>query len=81
MGPSAWPRPPGGAWRISTSAPARSTPWSAPARSKRSDAVLPGQRHRPERLVTQGMYVQAGMPLLEVADLSTVWVDAGYLSV
>jgi Cu(I)/Ag(I) efflux system membrane fusion protein/cobalt-zinc-cadmium efflux system membrane fusion protein len=29
-----------------------------------------------KRLVTQGMYVQAGMPLLEVADLSTVWVDA-----
>jgi RND family efflux transporter MFP subunit len=29
-----------------------------------------------KRLVTQGMYVQAGMPLMEVADLSTVWVDA-----
>ncbi|MDO9071113.1 MAG: efflux RND transporter periplasmic adaptor subunit [Deltaproteobacteria bacterium] len=29
-----------------------------------------------KRMVTQGMYVQAGMPLLEVADLSTVWVDA-----
>jgi RND family efflux transporter MFP subunit len=29
-----------------------------------------------KRLVTQGMYVQAGMPLLEVADLATVWVDA-----
>jgi Cu(I)/Ag(I) efflux system membrane fusion protein/cobalt-zinc-cadmium efflux system membrane fusion protein len=29
-----------------------------------------------KRLVTQGMYVQAGMPLLEVADLSTIWVDA-----
>jgi Cu(I)/Ag(I) efflux system membrane fusion protein/cobalt-zinc-cadmium efflux system membrane fusion protein len=29
-----------------------------------------------KRLVTQGMYVQAGMPLLEVADLTTVWVDA-----
>ena len=29
-----------------------------------------------KRLVTQGMYVQAGMPLLEVVDLSTVWVDA-----
>jgi len=27
-------------------------------------------------MVTQGMYVKAGMPLLEVADLSTVWVDA-----
>ena len=27
-------------------------------------------------MVTQGMYVQAGMPLLEVADLSTIWVDA-----
>jgi RND family efflux transporter MFP subunit len=27
-------------------------------------------------MVTQGMYVQAGMPLLEVADLATVWVDA-----
>lgn len=29
-----------------------------------------------KRMVTQGMYVTAGMPLLEVADLSTVWVDA-----
>lgn len=29
-----------------------------------------------KRMVTQGMYVQAGMPLLEVADLSTIWVDA-----
>jgi len=29
-----------------------------------------------KRMVTQGMYVQAGMPLLEVVDLSTVWVDA-----
>ncbi len=29
-----------------------------------------------KRMVTQGMYIQAGMPLLEVADLSTVWVDA-----
>jgi membrane fusion protein, copper/silver efflux system len=29
-----------------------------------------------KRMATQGMYVQAGMPLLEVADLSTVWVDA-----
>jgi RND family efflux transporter MFP subunit len=29
-----------------------------------------------KRLVTQGMYVKAGMPLLEVADLTTIWVDA-----
>ena len=29
-----------------------------------------------KRMVTQGTYIQAGMPLLEVADLSTVWVDA-----
>jgi Cu(I)/Ag(I) efflux system membrane fusion protein/cobalt-zinc-cadmium efflux system membrane fusion protein len=29
-----------------------------------------------KRLVTQGQMVQAGMPLLEVADLSTVWVEA-----
>ena len=29
-----------------------------------------------KRMVTQGMYVTAGTPLLEVADLSTVWVDA-----
>jgi RND family efflux transporter MFP subunit len=29
-----------------------------------------------KRMATQGMYVKAGMPLLEVADLSTVWVDA-----
>jgi RND family efflux transporter MFP subunit len=28
-----------------------------------------------KRLVTQGAYVQAGMPLLEVADLSIIWVD------
>jgi RND family efflux transporter MFP subunit len=28
-----------------------------------------------KRTVTQGMYVPAGMTLLEVADLSTVWVD------
>ena len=29
-----------------------------------------------KRMVAQGTYVQAGMPLLEVADLSTIWVDA-----
>ena len=29
-----------------------------------------------KRMVTQGQYVQAGMPLLEVADLSTVCVEA-----
>jgi RND family efflux transporter MFP subunit len=29
-----------------------------------------------KRMVTKGMYVQMNMPLLEVADLSTVWVDA-----
>jgi RND family efflux transporter MFP subunit len=29
-----------------------------------------------KRMVTQGMYVKMGMPLLEVADLSTIWVDA-----
>jgi Cu(I)/Ag(I) efflux system membrane fusion protein/cobalt-zinc-cadmium efflux system membrane fusion protein len=29
-----------------------------------------------KRLVTQGQMVQPGMPLLEVADLSTVWVEA-----
>jgi Cu(I)/Ag(I) efflux system membrane fusion protein/cobalt-zinc-cadmium efflux system membrane fusion protein len=29
-----------------------------------------------KRMVTQGTYVNAGMPLLEVADLSTIWVDA-----
>ena len=29
-----------------------------------------------KRMVTQGMYVQMGMSLLEVADLSTIWVDA-----
>jgi len=29
-----------------------------------------------KRMITQGMYVQAGMPLIEVADLSTIWVDA-----
>jgi RND family efflux transporter MFP subunit len=29
-----------------------------------------------KRMVTQGMFVKAGMPLLEVADLSTIWVDA-----
>lgn len=29
-----------------------------------------------KRLVTEGQMVQAGMPLLEVADLSTVWVEA-----
>jgi Cu(I)/Ag(I) efflux system membrane fusion protein/cobalt-zinc-cadmium efflux system membrane fusion protein len=29
-----------------------------------------------KRMVTQGQMVQAGMPLLEVADLSTVWVEA-----
>jgi RND family efflux transporter MFP subunit len=28
-----------------------------------------------KRMVTQGMYVKSGMPLLEVADLSTIWVD------
>jgi RND family efflux transporter MFP subunit len=29
-----------------------------------------------KRMVTQGMFVKAGMPALEVADLSTIWVDA-----
>ena len=29
-----------------------------------------------KRMVTEGQMVQAGMPLLEVADLSTIWVEA-----
>ena len=29
-----------------------------------------------KRMITRGMYVQMNMPVLEVADLSTVWVDA-----
>jgi RND family efflux transporter MFP subunit len=29
-----------------------------------------------QRMGTEGMYVKAGMPLLEVADLSKVWVEA-----
>ncbi|MFZ5450130.1 MAG: efflux RND transporter periplasmic adaptor subunit [Thermodesulfobacteriota bacterium] len=29
-----------------------------------------------KRMATQGMYVKAGLPALEVADLSTIWVDA-----
>jgi len=29
-----------------------------------------------KRMVTQGMYIQSGMPLMELADLTTVWVDA-----
>jgi len=29
-----------------------------------------------KRMVTEGQMVQAGMPLLEVVDLTTVWVDA-----
>jgi RND family efflux transporter MFP subunit len=29
-----------------------------------------------KRMTTQGMYTKAGMPLLELADLSTIWVDA-----
>lgn len=29
-----------------------------------------------KRMVTQGQMIQAGMPLLEVADLSNVWVEA-----
>jgi RND family efflux transporter MFP subunit len=36
----------------------------------------PANGYVTKRLVTQGMYVKAGMPLLEVADLSTIWVDA-----
>lgn len=29
-----------------------------------------------KRMVTEGQYVMAGMPLLELADLATVWVEA-----
>ena len=77
MEPGAWPRPPGAAWPISTSAPPRSTPWNAPARSRKNLTLAsPANGIVTKRMVTQGMYVQAGMPLLEVADLSTVWVDA-----
>jgi RND family efflux transporter MFP subunit len=36
----------------------------------------PANGYVTKRMVTQGMYVKAGMPLLEVADLSTIWVDA-----
>ena len=36
----------------------------------------PANGYVTKRMVTQGMYVRAGMPLLEVADLSTIWVDA-----
>jgi RND family efflux transporter MFP subunit len=36
----------------------------------------PANGYVTKRMVTQGMYVKAGMPLLEVADLSTIWVNA-----
>jgi RND family efflux transporter MFP subunit len=36
----------------------------------------PANGYVTKRMVTQGMYVRAGMPLLEVADLATIWVDA-----
>jgi RND family efflux transporter MFP subunit len=36
----------------------------------------PANGYVTKRMVTQGMYVKAGMPLIEVADLSTIWVDA-----
>ncbi|MGO9620950.1 MAG: efflux RND transporter periplasmic adaptor subunit [Desulfobaccales bacterium] len=42
---------------------------------KHLDLASPVQGIVTKRLVTQGTYVQAGMPLLEVADLSTIWVD------
>ncbi len=43
---------------------------------KTSGPGLAGQGHRHQAHGDPGQYVQAGMPLLEVADLSTIWVDA-----
>ena len=77
MAPGAWPRPPGAAWSISTSAPPRSTTLERTGQVKKNLTLAsPANGIVTKRMVTQGMYVQAGMPLLEVADLSTVWVDA-----
>jgi membrane fusion protein, copper/silver efflux system len=43
---------------------------------KNMTLTSPANGYVVKRLVTQGMYVQPGTPLLEVADLSTIWVDA-----
>lgn len=43
---------------------------------KHMNLASPVQGIVTKRMVTRGTYVQAGMPLLEVADLSTIWVDA-----
>ena len=43
---------------------------------KHMNLASPVQGIVTKRMVTQGTYVQAGVPLLEVADLSTIWVDA-----
>ena len=77
MGPGAWPRPPAAAWTILTSAPAQIDALERTGQVKKNLTLAsPANGIVTKRMVTQGMYVQAGMPLLEVADLSTVWVDA-----
>ena len=82
MEPGAWPRPPGAAWTILTSAPPRSMNWSAPAQVKKHLTLSsPANGIVTKRMVTQGMYVQAGMPLLEVADLVHRLGGRRYLSV
>ena len=66
----------GAAWPILTSAPPRLTLWKSTRQTVNLTLSSPANGIVTKRMVTQGMYVQAGMPLLEVADLSTVWVDA-----
>ena len=76
-GPGGWRRPPGAAWNTSTSAPAQIENLKTTGRvTKKLALASPVQGIVTKRMVTQGQMVQAGMPLLEVADLSTIWVDA-----
>ena len=75
--PAAWPTPPAALGVFGHQPPPRSPPWSETGQVKKHlTLVSPANGIVTKREVTQGMFVKAGMPALEVADLSTIWVDA-----
>jgi multidrug efflux pump subunit AcrA (membrane-fusion protein) len=87
LGKSGFPELEGGARRLLAAARQRLKYWDIPesqiARLEETGEVSrtltlasPANGIVIKRMVTEGQMVQAGMPLLEVADLSTVWVDA-----
>ncbi|MFP3868402.1 MAG: efflux RND transporter periplasmic adaptor subunit [Desulfobacteraceae bacterium] len=87
LGTSPVPEVAAGARRLAAASRQRLRYWDIPAAqitalektgqvNKQLTLTSPVQGIVTRRMVTEGQFVRAGMPLLEVADLSTVWVEA-----